>query len=303
MIQETISLLKQIESEHGPAAFACSFGLEDMVLLDLISKHARRIEVFTLDTGRLPEETHDLLDRVRDTYHRPDSRLFPGRETGRRLGRTERAQRRSIAASRSESSAAISAKCCRWDGRWRAKAPGLPACGASSPRRGRRLQIQEWDEGNKLEKFNPLLEWSLDDVWAYIRENNVPYNALHDRGYPSIGCAPCTRAVEPGQDIRAGRWWWEEASAKECGLHRSTRKRQSMSENWSHLQALEAESIYILREVVAQFRNPVLLYSIGKDSSVLVHLARKAFYPGPIPFPLLHVDTGYKFKEMIQVPR
>jgi phosphoadenosine phosphosulfate reductase len=79
--------------------------------------------------------------------------------------------------------------------------------------------VQEWDEGNKLEKFNPLLEWSLEQTWTYIREHKVPYNALHDRGYPSIGCAPCTRAVEPGQDIRAGRWWWEETTAKECGLH------------------------------------------------------------------------------------
>ena len=70
-----------------------------------------------------------------------------------------------------------------------------------------------------MTKFNPLLEWTLDDTWAYIRENKVPYNALHDKGYPSIGCAPCTRAVEPGQDIRAGRWWWEETTAKECGLH------------------------------------------------------------------------------------
>ena len=166
----------------------------------------------------------------------------------------------------------------------------------------RRCKLQEWDEGNGLHKFNPLLDWTSDDVWAYVKQNNVPYNALHDRGYPSIGCAPCTRAVEPGQDIRAGRWWWEDTGAKECGLHVGPRKGdvEVMSENWSHLQALEAESIYIIREVVAQFRNPVLLYSIGKDSSVLVHLARKAFYPGPIPFPLLHVDTGYKFPEMLK---
>jgi phosphoadenosine phosphosulfate reductase len=81
------------------------------------------------------------------------------------------------------------------------------------------LSLREWDEGNSLEKFNPLLEWTLDQTWAYIRENKIPYNALHDKGYPSIGCAPCTRAVEPGQDIRAGRWWWEETTAKECGLH------------------------------------------------------------------------------------
>src|SRR5947208_678599 len=77
----------------------------------------------------------------------------------------------------------------------------------------------EWDEGNSMIKVNPLIEWSNDDVWAYIKANKVPYNRLHDQGYPSIGCAPCTRAIKPGEDIRAGRWWWENPEYKECGLH------------------------------------------------------------------------------------
>ena len=81
------------------------------------------------------------------------------------------------------------------------------------------LAEQAWDEDHGLTKFNPLIEWSLEEVWAYVRENGVPYNALHDQGYPSIGCAPCTRAVAPGEDVRAGRWWWESADQKECGLH------------------------------------------------------------------------------------
>ena len=81
------------------------------------------------------------------------------------------------------------------------------------------LKIQEWDEGNGLHKFNPLVDWTWDDVWAYVKQYKLPYNALHDRGYPSIGCAPCTRAIEPGQEFRAGRWWWEDTGAKECGLH------------------------------------------------------------------------------------
>jgi phosphoadenosine phosphosulfate reductase len=81
------------------------------------------------------------------------------------------------------------------------------------------LEIEAWDESNSLVKLNPLLEWAGDDVWAYIKTHDVPYNALHDRGYPSIGCAPCTRAVAPGEDSRAGRWWWEQAGQKECGLH------------------------------------------------------------------------------------
>jgi phosphoadenosine phosphosulfate reductase len=86
----------------------------------------------------------------------------------------------------------------------------------------------EWDEGNKLVKVNPLVEWTQDDVWKYIRENNVPYNALHDRGYPSIGCAPCTRAVQPGEHERAGRWWWEHPETKECGLHVVERRKSEV---------------------------------------------------------------------------
>ena len=217
MIDQTISLLKKIESEHGPSAFACSFGLEDMVLLDMISKHARKIEVFTLDTGRLPGETHDLLDLVRDTYPIPIRVYFPDAsqvEQWVELNGTNGFYR----------SAAQRKQCChirkvlplaRALAGKKAWITGLRREQSSARQT---LQVQEWDEGNKLEKFNPLLEWTLEETWAYIRSNKVPYNALHDKGYPSIGCAPCTRAVEPGQDIRSGRWWWEE-SAKECGLH------------------------------------------------------------------------------------
>ena len=216
--QQTIALLKKIETEHGPSAFACSFGLEDMVLLDMISKHARRIEVFTLDTGRLPNETLDLLEKARDTYPVPIRVYFPESK----LVEEWVEQNGPNAFYRSVSQRK---QCCHI----RKVLPlGRALAGKKSWVTGLRreqsmarqgLQMEEWDEGNSLKKFNPLLEWTLEDTWTYIRENNVPYNALHDKGYPSIGCAPCTRAVEPGQDIRAGRWWWEETTAKECGLH------------------------------------------------------------------------------------
>ena len=81
------------------------------------------------------------------------------------------------------------------------------------------LPFREYDEGNGLEKFNPLSDWTEKEVWTYIKQNGVPYNALHDKFYPSIGCAPCTRAISPGEDVRAGRWWWENPESKECGLH------------------------------------------------------------------------------------
>jgi phosphoadenosine phosphosulfate reductase len=218
VIQQTISLLQKIESEHGPSAFACSFGLEDMVLLDMISKHAMRIDVFTLDTGRLPNETYDLLDRVRDAYSIPIRVYFPDAKEVEEWVQLNGPNGfyRSVSQRK---------QCCHIR---KVEPLARALTGKKSWVTGLRreqslarqnLQIQEWDEGNRLSKFNPLLEWSLDATWAYIRNNKVPYNALHDMGYPSIGCAPCTRAVEPGQDIRAGRWWWEETTAKECGLH------------------------------------------------------------------------------------
>lgn len=217
-VQNVISLLKQIEAEHQPSTFACSFGLEDMVLLDLIAKHARGIEVFSLDTGRLPNETHTLLEQIRDKYpvdvrvYCPDATqveewVAQNGTNGFYRSMTQRKQcceiRKTIPLGR-----ALKGRKAWITGLRREQSNARQA-----------LKIQDWDEGNGLHKFNPLVDWTLDDVWAYIKQNDVPYNALHDRGYPSIGCAPCTRAIEPGQDFRAGRWWWEETGAKECGLH------------------------------------------------------------------------------------
>jgi phosphoadenosine phosphosulfate reductase len=190
-----------------------------MVLLDLIAKNTPRIEVFTLDTGRLPDETHTLLDQVRDAYTVPIRVYFPDaklveewvEQNGPNGFYRSIAQRKQCCHIRKvlPLGRALQGK--------RAWVTGLRR---EQSQARQALNMQEWDEGNGLHKFNPLLEWSLDDVWSYIKENRVPYNALHDRGYPSIGCAPCTRAVDRGQDIRAGRWWWEQAGAKECGLHR-----------------------------------------------------------------------------------
>jgi len=217
-VQSVIHLLKQIETEHQPSAFACSFGLEDMVLLDLIAKHAPRIEVFTLDTGRLPDETHALLEQVREIYSIPIRLYFPDAT----MVENWVAQNGTNGFYRSMSQRK---QCCEI----RKVIPlGRALAGKKAWVTGLRheqsnarhtLKLQEWDEGNGLHKFNPLVDWTWDDVWAYVRQYKLPYNALHDRGYPSIGCAPCTRAIEPGQEFRAGRWWWEDTGAKECGLH------------------------------------------------------------------------------------
>jgi phosphoadenosine phosphosulfate reductase len=217
-IRQTVDRLREIEAKHQPVGFACSFGAEDMALMDLIAKHARRIEIFTLDTGRLPEETHALLDRVRDIYPVPIRVYFP--DTAAVESWVEQ-----NGANAFYRSVAQRKQCCHLR---KVQPLGRALAGKRAWLTGLRreqsaarqiLEFQEWDEAHGIPKFNPLADWTLDDVWTYIRTNGVPYNALHDRGYPSIGCAPCTRAIKPGEDIRAGRWWWEDANAKECGLH------------------------------------------------------------------------------------
>ncbi len=214
---ELISHLKQIETDHCPAAFACSFGAEDVVLLDAIATHARKIEIFTLDTGRLPEETHSLLEIVRDKYPVAVRTYFP--DAGAVQTWVEQNGPNAF-----YKSVAQREQCChirKVEPLRRAlagKKSWITGLRREQSQARQTLEREAWDAANGLIKINPLLDWTHDQVWQYIRTHDVPYNALHDRGYPSIGCAPCTRAIEPGEDIRAGRWWWE-TSSKECGLH------------------------------------------------------------------------------------
>ena len=215
---ELISRLRQLEASSSPSTFACSFGAEDMVLLDVIATHVPKIEVFTLDTGRLPEETHALLDTVRDKYPVSIRTYFPEsasvqawvEQNGPNAFYRSVAQRLQCCHIRKvEPLARALAEKKSWVTGLRRE--------QSAARQD--LEIEAWDETHGLIKLNPLLEWTGEEVWSYINTHGVPYNALHDRGYPSIGCAPCTRAVAAGEDGRSGRWWWEQESQKECGLH------------------------------------------------------------------------------------
>ncbi len=200
-------------------ACASSFGAEDVVLIDMIAKVAPGIRIFTLDTGRLHDETYEVMERTRVRYGLPIHSYFPDREAVERLEREKGfySFRESIE-NRKE--------CCgiRKVEPLRRALAGMKAwmTGLRHDQSVTRtdMEVLEWDEGNGLAKVNPLINWSHEQVWEYIRANNVPYNVLHDHGFPSIGCAPCTRAVEPGEDIRAGRWWWENPESRECGLHR-----------------------------------------------------------------------------------
>ncbi len=199
-------------------ALASSFGAEDVVAIDMIAKVAPGIRVFTLDTGRLHDETYEVMERVRVKYGVVIQSYFPDRENVERLEREKGfySFRESIE-NRKE--------CCgiRKMEPLRRALSGMKAwmTGLRSEQAVTRseMAVVEWDGGNGLAKVNPLIDWSEEQVWESVRANDVPYNALHDRGFPSIGCAPCTRAIKPGEDVRAGRWWWENPENKECGLH------------------------------------------------------------------------------------
>jgi phosphoadenosine phosphosulfate reductase len=218
-LADTIALLHKIAAEYSPAVFANSFGAEDMVITDLIAKSKVGIEIFSLDTGRLPAQTYALMQKSAEQYPSyPIQVFFP------QTAATEQfVNQHGINAF--YESVELRKSCCqirkleplkRALSNKKAWVTGLRR--EQSPTRTD-LGNQEFDSGNGLEKFNPLIEWTEKEVWAYIKANNVPYNALHDQHYPSIGCEPCTRAISMGEDVRAGRWWWEDPANKECGLH------------------------------------------------------------------------------------
>jgi phosphoadenosine phosphosulfate reductase len=215
-----VALLQWALKNFSPEiALASSFGLEDVVLIDVLVKLDHKIRIFTLDTGRLNEETYEVMNEIRQKYGVSIESYFPDKEAVQKLEREKGFYSfRESVDNRKE--------CCairkveplnRALKNLRAWVTGLRRAQALSRGNVPKIEIDEGRPG--LFKINPLADWKEEDVWNYIKKNSVPYNRLHDRGYPSIGCAPCTRAVKPGEDIRAGRWWWEDKDHKECGLH------------------------------------------------------------------------------------
>jgi len=215
---QVLALLQAASKEFNAITFANSYGAEDMVLTDIIAKENLGIEIFSLDTGRLPAETYTLMGEVESTYNTKPVVFFPKHEAVEDYVRTKgiNAFYKSID---------LRKACCHMrkvEPLQRALAGKLAwVTGMRAEQATTRssLPTREYDSGNKLEKYNPLSDWTEQEVWAYIRMFDVPYNELHDQFYPSIGCAPCTRAVAIGEDVRAGRWWWEDPQNKECGLH------------------------------------------------------------------------------------
>ena len=213
-----VSRLKEIAGELRSVAFASSLGAEDMVVADAIFTAGLPIAVFTLDTGRLPRETLDLLERMSRRYSREAEIFRPDADAVSRYVSTH-------GTDAFYESVELRKRCCRIRKvEPLARALAHRDAWVTGLRRAQSvtrtdLPLREFDPTHGLVKFNPLADWSEEEVWAYVRERDVPYNALHDRGYPSIGCDPCTRAIRPGEDIRAGRWWWESKDSRECGIH------------------------------------------------------------------------------------
>lgn len=217
---DALELLRWADQNFGDRlVVASSFGAEDVVLIDLISRVNPAMRIFTLDTGRLPQETYDVMDRLRERYNVTFEVVLPDSDALQRLlqNKGPNSFYRSIDDRR---------ECCnirkveplnRVLGTAHAWVTGLRREQAVTRFGLPRVEF-DLSNGGKI-KLNPLADWTHDDIWNHIRANDIPYNTLHDKGYPSIGCAPCTRAVAAGDDVRAGRWWWERPEEKECGLH------------------------------------------------------------------------------------
>ena len=199
-------------------AFASSFGAEDVVVIDLLARTLPDVRIVTLDTGRLHEETYEVMERIRRRYGVRIEAHFPEQEATERLEREK-----GWYSFREGIEARI--ECCRIRKvePLRRALSGLEAwiTGLRRSQAVTRTGVAkvEHDATFGLVKINPIADWTEEQVWEHIRRHDVPYNALHDHGFPSIGCSPCTRAVRPGEDARAGRWWWEQPAQKECGLH------------------------------------------------------------------------------------
>jgi phosphoadenosine phosphosulfate reductase len=217
-IAELESMLARIARAHGPSALASSLQAEDMVLTDVILRHGLQIDIFTLDTGRLHADTLEVVEAIHRRYgyhvavYKPDAAAVAAYVAG--FGRDAFYE-----------SVDLRKRCCQirkveplrralqgrksWiTGQRRAQAVTREA-----------LPLEELDAAHGLVKFNPLADWSENEIWDFLNLHRVPYNRLHDQGYRSIGCAPCTRPTVAGEDVRAGRWWWESQESRECGLH------------------------------------------------------------------------------------
>ena len=208
-----------LDNVHPNIALASSFGAEDVVVIDMLMKIDPKARVFTLDTGRLNQETYNVMDEVKAKYKTILEIMFPDtvetqnmvREHGMNLFYKGQENRKMCCGIRKVQP--LKKMLATLDG-W---ITGIRA--DQTQNRGDAAIFEVDNVFGGILKVNPIINWSWDETWDYIKANDVPFNKLHDQGYPSIGCEPCTRAIKEGEDLRAGRWWWENESDKECGLH------------------------------------------------------------------------------------
>ncbi len=214
--------LKFLSKEfQGKITFSSSFSFEDQVIAHAILNEQLPISIFTLDTGRLFPETYSVWSKTNEHYNTKIKAYYPEHVVLEKYLNTK-------GPNAFYESAVNRKECChirkvepliralKGNAVW---VTGLRAEHSASRNN---LELLEWDDVNQIIKFHPLLHWSTEEVRKFINQNNIPYNSLHDKGFVSIGCAPCARAIQPGEDFRAGRWWWEDSSKKECGLHVKT---------------------------------------------------------------------------------
>jgi phosphoadenosine phosphosulfate reductase len=214
-------ILQIVLGQHAAkAVFSSSLGAEDQVITHMLMQIDKNASIFTLDTGRMFPETYELIEKTEARYDFRINVFFPDYKAVEQMVQTRGINLFYYSIENRK-------MCCHI----RKIEPLKRALNGNevwitglrrdqSPTR-QDMKYAEWDETNRIIKVNPLLDWTEQQVWNYIHENKIPYNSLHDKGFPSIGCQPCTRAIAPGEEVRAGRWWWENPDNKECGLHKS----------------------------------------------------------------------------------
>jgi phosphoadenosine phosphosulfate reductase len=230
---EDVLLWTLSEFNNDRLAFASSLGAEDQVLTHMIHANNLDIPIFTIDTGCLYSESHRLIEQVEKKYGFQFEILKPD-------GAAAQEMVNAYGEDLYYKSLELRKKCCyvRKIEPLKKKLTNLDAwiCGLRCEQSVTRKNLEkvEWDEAFVVIKINPLADWTKKQVWDYIKENEIPYHELHDKGYPSIGCAPCTRAIKVGEGVRAGRWWWENKEYKECGLHQRAEKKIEKDKEWIH---------------------------------------------------------------------
>lgn len=217
--KSAVEIIRYISNQFGDqAVFSTSFGIEDQVITHILADQNAKTSIFTLETGRLFPETYYVWNRTLERYNLPIKTYFPNTEAVEQLISSK-------GPSSFYNSVEDRKECCyirkieplkRAIKGFKVWLTGIRA--EQSPNR-EDMDFIEWDAANQIIKIHPIFYWTLGQVEEFLKINHIPYNPLHDKGFPSIGCQPCTRAVAPGEDFRAGRWWWEDKSKKECGLH------------------------------------------------------------------------------------